>query len=106
MSRKNCFLVGLMLAAFSSITFAQSTAILHGTVSDQSGAVVPGAKVSVRNLATAFERVIQSDSAGNYLIAALPPGSYQLKVEQAGFKTFVQTSLTLEVDQNVRLDIA
>jgi Carboxypeptidase regulatory-like domain len=106
MSMRHIFLVGLMLAAFSSGAFAQSNATLQGTVTDQSGAVVAGAKVTVRNLATSFERITQTDSGGNYQVAALPPGSYQLKAELNGFKTFVQTSLTLEVDQNARLDIA
>lgn len=106
MNRRNNFIIGLVLAAFSSITFAQSTATVQGTVTDPSGAVISGAKVTVRNQATSFERTTQTDSAGNYQVAALPPGSYQLKAEQSGFKTFVHINLTLEVDQNARLDIA
>src|SRR5262245_32446772 len=72
MSRKNIFLISLMLAAFSTITFGQSTATIQGFVTDPSGSVVSGAKVTVRNQATGFERVAQTDSDGNYQVASLP----------------------------------
>jgi len=109
MSRKNSFLVGLMLAAFSSITFAQSTATLQGSVTDPSGAVVSGARVTVRNQATAFERIAQTDDAGNYQVAALPPGIYRVEAQAQGFGPQVVKDLTLEVSrivvQNFQLKI-
>ena len=54
--------LGIMLAALSSPVFAQSTATLQGSVKDQSGAVVSGAKVTVRDMATRFERIVQTGS--------------------------------------------
>ena len=76
MSLRRQIPTSLMLVAFSSIAIAQSTATLQGTVIDPSGAVVSGAKVTVRNQATGSERIVQTDSNGNYQAAALP-GVYQ-----------------------------
>jgi hypothetical protein len=91
----------LMLAAFSSITFAQSTATLQGAVTDPSVAVMSGARVTVRNQATAIERVAQTDSDGNYQVAALPPGVYRVEAQARGFERQVVSDLTLEVSRIV-----
>ncbi len=80
---------------------AQSTATLQGTVSDQSGAVVPSAKVLVRNQGTGVERTTQTDSAGNYLLPSLPVGTYRIEVRAEGFQTQVASGLKLEVGQTV-----
>ncbi|HKQ74562.1 MAG TPA: TonB-dependent receptor [Blastocatellia bacterium] len=101
MSMRHLFLVSLILAAFSSIAFAQSTATLQGSVTDPSGAVVSGAKVTVRNQATGFERIVQTDSDGNYQAAALPPGVYRVEAQAPGFGSQVVSGLTLEVSRIV-----
>jgi len=90
-----------MLAALSSSAFAQSTATLQGTVTDPSGAVVSGAKVTVRNQATGSERIVQTDSDGNYQAAALPPGVYQVEAQAQGFGLQAVSNLTLEVSRIV-----
>src|SRR5262245_1980397 len=92
-------LLGVMLAALSSNVFAQSTATLQGSVKDQSGAVLSGAQVTVRDLATGFERAVQTGSNGNYQAAALPPGLYQVEVRAQGFAPQAIGDLTLEVSQ-------
>src|SRR5215510_8174265 len=97
MSMRYPILVSLMLAAFSSIALAQSTATLQGSVTDQSGAVVSSAKVTVRNQATGAERIVQTDSDGNYQVAALPPGVYQVEAQAQGFGPQAVSNLTLEV---------
>ena len=101
MSLRRIFLVSLMLAALSSSAFAQSTATLQGTVTDHSGAVVSGAKVTVRNQATGSERIVQTDSNGNYQAAALPPGVYQVEAQAQGFGPQAVNDLTLEVSRIV-----
>src|SRR5262245_43453576 len=101
MSQRYIFLVSLMLAAFSSITLAQSTATLQGSVTDQSGAIVSGAKVTLRNQATGFERIVQTDSDGNYQAAALPPGVYSVQAQAQGFSALSVKDLTLEVSRIV-----
>ena len=78
-------------------TRAQSTSSLQGTVIDEKGGVVPNATITVRNLATASERVTHTDEAGNYQLAALPAGSYHVEVRAQGFGTQIVDILNLEV---------
>src|SRR5262245_59407418 len=101
MSLRRIFLISLVFAALSSSAFAQSTATLQGTVIDPSGAVVSGAKVTVRNQATGSERIIQTDSDGNYQAAALPPGVYRVEAQAQGFSSQTVSDLTLEVSRIV-----
>src|SRR6185295_3788817 len=100
-------LVAALLATPSAL--AQSTATLQGTVSDSKGAVLPNATVIVRNRSTSSERTTQTDSDGNYQVAALPVGVYTIEVQAQGFKTQVADQVTLEVArtivQNFQLDI-
>src|SRR5689334_5931086 len=93
----------------SSPVRAQSTATLQGTISDAKGAVIPNATVTVRNRSTSFERTTQTDSDGNYQVAALPVGLYTIEVKVEGFKTQVADNVTVEVAktlvQNFQLDV-
>jgi outer membrane receptor protein involved in Fe transport len=93
----------LVLVA-GSRAFGQSTATLQGSVTDQKGAVVPNATVTVRNRATSFERTTQSDSAGNYQVAALPVGNYSVEVKLQGFKTNTVDIVPVEVARTVVLN--
>jgi hypothetical protein len=68
---------------------------------DSKGAVLPNATVVVRNKNTSAERTTQTDSDGNYQVAALPVGLYQIEVRVQGFKTQVADSVTLEVAKTV-----
>jgi Carboxypeptidase regulatory-like domain/TonB dependent receptor len=101
MGMRRIFLTSLMLAALSSSAIAQSTATLQGTVIDPSGAVVSGAKVTVRNQATGSERIVQTDSDGNYQAAALPPGVYRVEAQAQGFGSQVVSGMPLEVGRIV-----
>ena len=101
----------LLVAAFLATppALAQSTATLQGTVTDSKGAVVPNANIVVRNRSTASERTTQTDTDGNYQLAALPVGVYSVEVRVQGFKTQVADQVTLEVAktavQNFQLDV-
>src|SRR5215469_15677051 len=99
-------LLGLIL--FSSLTLlAQyTTASLGGSVSDESGALVPGAKVTVKNLETGFEQNTSSDATGAFLFSRLPIGRYELQVEKSGFPTYVQAGITLAVNQDATVRVA
>jgi carboxypeptidase family protein/TonB-dependent receptor-like protein len=101
MSRRHPIIVILMLAALSLSAFAQSTATIQGSVTDPSGSAISGAKVTLRNLATGFERIVQTDSDGNYQAAALPPGVYQVEAQAQGFGALSIKDLTLEVSRIV-----
>ena len=80
---------------------AQSTAILKGTVTDPSGAVVPKAKVSVRNEGTGVQLETQTDEAGEYLVAGLSVGAYRVEASAPGFQTTVITGLRLKITANL-----
>jgi hypothetical protein len=94
------------LLCFGGVSLAQSTATLQGTVKDEKGSVVPGAKVTVRNLATGIERTSQSDSDGNYQIASLPVGSYSIGVEASGFKRQLVSNMSVEVGRTIEKDFS
>src|SRR5438034_4590982 len=94
------FLLTLFLF-FSMTVLAQSTALLQGTVTDQKGAAVPNASVVVRNKATSSERTTQTDTEGNYQVAALPAGTYSVEVRLRGFKTKMADQLAIEVARTV-----
>jgi len=100
-------LVAALLA--TSTALGQSTATVQGTVTDSKGAVLPNATVVVRNKNTSTERTVQTDSDGNYQVAALPVGLYAIEVRIQGFKTQVADQVTLEVartiTQNFQMDV-
>ncbi len=101
------FRIVLLLLLSASAAFSQSTgaASIVGTVTDSTGAVVPGVKVSVRNLGTQFVSAGQTNSAGAYYIPSLASGSYEVVVEAAGFKKFVQSGLILRINESPRIDV-
>jgi hypothetical protein len=98
-----CFLV--MSAAGVTAAHAQSTATLSGTVKDPSGAVLPGAKITLHSVGTGADRVVTSDSAGDYAIPSLQPGEYTLMAKMAGFASYTIKSLVLQVDQKIQVGI-
>ena len=103
-----------MLKRFRSLTFlvcvpallAQSPqGTITGTISDPSGAGVPGVTVTVKATATGLDYRGSSSSDGVYVIPNLPVGGYELSATTTGFKSFRQTGLNLEVSQRLRVDI-
>jgi hypothetical protein len=84
----------------AACAFAQfTTASLAGSVLDSSGASLPGAQVTVRNVDTSLTQTVTTDAAGAFLFSRLPVGTYQLTVEKAGFTTYVQSGMELTVNQ-------
>src|SRR5277367_1958027 len=77
-----------------------------GTVTDTSGAVVPGAKVAVRNANTGLERTTQTSADGSYAISELPLGSYNVTISQGGFQTSVTTGVAVDIAGERRIDTA
>ena len=78
-------------------------ATVTGTIKDTAGAVLPGATVSITNVATNVASQQQTTDTGTYLFVNLIPGKYQIAVELSGFKKSAQVT-TLEVGQRARLD--
>jgi hypothetical protein len=80
-------------------------ATLFGTVMDQSGAAIPNAQVSIKNVATGVTRNIAADTAAFYTATNLLPGNYEITVAAPGFATQVRTDITLEVGAQQVLNI-
>jgi len=99
------FSLGVGVLLLVSGLAAQDTASLTGTVRDGSGAMVPGAGVVLKNVATGISRQQITNSAGQYVAAAMPPGAYELTVTARGFRTYKAEGVILRVAQNARIDI-
>src|ERR1039457_4107235 len=84
----------------------QATALLTGTIKDSTGAVVPGAKVTLKNSDTNIARTETSNKDGDFLFTLVPIGPYQVEVTSEGFRRYVHKGITLEINQNARLDVA
>jgi hypothetical protein len=93
----------VVASAFLTVAFGQ-TAQITGRIADQSGAVVPGAKVVATNINTGVVRDSVTNDAGNYLITALFPGPYRVTAEASGFKQVRREQITLATDQIGRID--
>jgi Carboxypeptidase regulatory-like domain len=97
------FSVILLSALFCGSGMAQLTsATIVGTITDTTGAVVPGAQVTATNTATHFARSVVTDSSGGYRIEFLPIGPYSIQVKVTGFETVNQEGvvLTLNAEQH------
>lgn len=86
--------------------WAQDTATIVGTVTDPTGAVVPGVKIAVSNPDKGYVRQLVSDAAGAYTAAKIPIGAYEISAEATGFQKLVRTGITLDVGQTLRVDLA
>jgi hypothetical protein len=97
-------LVGIILIC-SATSYAQvTTADVVGTVTDNTGAVLPNAKVTVTNLGTNISRTVTTDSSGEYVVNLLPIGQYSVRIEASGFKGYTATNLTLVAGDRTRVD--
>jgi hypothetical protein len=76
-----------------------------GTVKDTTGAVVPGATVTVANVNTGFSRSLVTDQHGEYNAPSIPTGTYSVTAEITGFKKVSKTNVLVGVDQRVRIDV-
>src|SRR5689334_19906230 len=95
-------LILILMSVASAQTFRGT---ILGTVTDPTGALVTGAKVTVRNMNTGLERSVTTDDAGNYTVAELPIGPYELRVEQTGFVASVVSNVMVEVASERRVDV-
>jgi hypothetical protein len=101
--RLRMILVFVLLAAASLMAQTFRGTIL-GTVTDAQGAVVAGAKVTVKNTGTGLERTTETSADGSYALSALPIGGYDVTITQPGFQTSVTTGVTVDVAGERRVD--
>jgi len=101
------FAVALIALAFGAhLAWAQvNTATISGTVSDESGAVLPGATIAILNLDTGITRTVTTNASGRYGAPALALGNYQVTVQAAGFQTLVRSGIALTVGQDAVIDL-
>ncbi len=97
-------LIAVILSSVSLILAQSSTASISGVVSDEKQAVVPNATVTVRNVDTGFSRTAQTDGEGRFRFVNLPVGAYQVAIEAANFSKYVQTGITLVVNQDAVIE--
>src|SRR6266511_209496 len=81
-----------------------TTADVVGKVTDATGAVVPGAKVTVTNLGTNIARTVAANESGNYVVNLLPIGRYAVRVDVPGLKAFTVGELTLAAGDRSSVD--
>src|SRR5580658_8650740 len=93
--------VGVIISPLSA---TGPTGTITGTVIDPSGAVVQKAQITVRNEETNALRETQTNGDGDYTVALLPPGRYQVSAEMKGFQKGITSGVNLNVDQTVRVD--
>jgi hypothetical protein len=91
----------LVLAAASIAGAQQTTGTIAGRVTDPQGSAIPGVSVTASNAQTGFNRTAVSDHEGLYRLAALPVGTYDVKVELQGFTTMERKSVPVNVGQTV-----
>src|SRR5438128_2026581 len=101
----NAFQILFLLLAAVVAHAQQTTATLLGTVTDPSGAAVPGVTVQASNLGTNVVREATSDSGGAYSIPNLSPGNYRVRASKEGFQAARVDLVTLQVEQAARLDL-
>jgi hypothetical protein len=101
---KRLYVLCVIFAAAAAAQVAP-TAALTGTVTDPSSAAIPSARIRLVNIDTGFERTSDAQSDGSYLFTQIPVGVYRLEASAAGFSTYQQTGIRLNVNTTTTLDI-
>src|SRR5436309_10351054 len=98
---KQFALAGLLMAAINcGVVWAQTTASVSGSVKDPSGAVLPGVEVTMTQTDTGLKRTAVTDETGSYILTNLPIGPYRLEAALPGFRSYAQTGIVLQVNDN------
>ena len=98
----------LLVTLFTLLTYsvnAQTTGSISGQVKDEKNALLPNATVTVRNISTNESRTARTDDDGRYRFANMSVGEYELTVEAGGFAKYIQTGITLLLNQNAIVDV-
>src|ERR1019366_3959807 len=96
--------IGVLCLAGLSLPVSAQNASLVGTARDAQQSVMPNVAITLTNVDTGVVQGTKTDSEGNYEFQVVRPGNYSLKAQQAGFKTFVQNSFAVRVDERSRVD--
>lgn len=99
------FVFCVMALAPQGALAQQATAQVTGKVHDASGAIVVGAHLKLTNSQTGVSKTTTSNKDGDYLFTLVPIGTYDLSVTQKGFQTYQQKGITLDINQNAKIDV-
>lgn len=103
--RKHLLTAVVVLCFWAGTVWCQVSASITGTVKDSSGAIVPGATVSVKHLETGLTRAVATEASGSYSVSSLPVGQYEVSAERAGFKQEVRRGINLVVAQQAVVNL-
>jgi Carboxypeptidase regulatory-like domain len=95
--------IAVLTCSFAVV--AQSTTSLRGIITDPTGALIPGAVVSLANVGTGFKRQVLTSEDGVYQFLQAPPGTYQVIVEKSGFATVTRDNIQLLVNTPAKVDL-
>jgi len=95
----------LFLCAGTAHAQVAGTATIQGTISDATGAVIAGGAVTLTNAATQVAHAAKTDGSGVYVFPNIPIGTYSITVAAAGFETYTQSSIVLEVGSNISINV-
>ena len=104
MHRSKLVMIGALALLFVAVGMAQTNATLTGTVSDGSGAVIPGAEIVIMNMETGESYTTATNETGSYTIPFIKPGTFELIVTTAGFKQYTREGIRLDTASAVRAD--
>ena len=97
--------LGLLALLLAPAAYAQVTsATIVGTITDETGAALPGVTVTAKNVETGFARTVPTNESGAYRLEFLPIGPYRVEVALSGFKTVTRTGIVLQVNDTARVD--
>src|SRR5262245_25678985 len=97
-------LLSISIAVMANAQSQITTGVIQGVIEDETGAVIAGANVEVRNLGTNFAKIFTTDSDGRFVFLQLQPGRYSLTVSKTGYATLVHESLTFTVGQTLSIN--
>ena len=104
MKRKAMLLAAVLVCAIGTTAWAQQTGEIFGRVADKSGAVLPGATVTVSGPALIQPRVVTTSETGTYRVPELPIGLYSVTFELAGFRTTVYQDIRVTIGFNAQVN--
>src|SRR6478672_7794428 len=93
-----------VLLSCSSLMAQTTTGRIVGNIADESGAVIPGVEITVRNPATGLVRSAITNESGGFAVPLLPPSVYEVEAALPGFRKEVRSGVTVQVDIVVRID--
>src|SRR5579863_5055381 len=97
--------LAMAVLSFAYAAFGQTGGVITGVISDPAGAVVPNAPVEAKNTETGVVSTAATSATGNYELADLHAGTYEIDVAVPGFKKYVLTGVTVQQLQTTRVDV-